>query len=149
MDLRHLRINTFYFLLGPFSSRTRRRRMRKFTETLQIDQGTRVLDLGGQPAIWDTVEKPLDITILNLPGIAQTSHPTHHDIRFMEGDACNVVGMEEKSFDIVFSNSVIEHVGNADFRARFAKEVRRLGKSYWVQTPSRCFPIEPHNGMPF
>lgn len=149
MNLKHIRLRLFQFTLGPFSSYTRRKRMKKLCDTLRLHKGATVLDLGGQPAIWDSVSEPLNILILNLPGIAQTAHPTHHNIQFMEGDACEVVGITENSFDIVFSNSVIEHVGNADFRARFAKEVRRLGKTYWVQTPSRYFPIEPHNGMPF
>jgi hypothetical protein len=50
--------------------------------------------------------------------------------------------------DFVFSNSVIEHVGGAERRAQFAREVRRIGRSYWVQTPSIWFPIEAHSGMP-
>lgn len=149
MGARHFRIHLFYSLLHPFSSATRRKRMQKFCEILNIREGQRILDLGGQVAIWNSLEPKLDITILNLPGIAVTSLPTHHNIRFVEGDACNVTGVQRDDFDIVFSNSVIEHVGPADFRARFAGEVRRLGKSYWVQTPSRYFPIEPHNGMPF
>jgi hypothetical protein len=48
----------------------------------------------------------------------------------------------------VFSNSVIEHVGPEDRQAAFAREVRRLGRSYWVQTPCRWFPIEAHTAMP-
>ncbi|HEV7261073.1 MAG TPA: class I SAM-dependent methyltransferase [Bosea sp. (in: a-proteobacteria)] len=139
----------FYFMLGPISAHYRRKRMRKFCSVFHLDHHPAILDLGGQPTIWDTVVEPLDIVILNLPGRAETLHPTHHNIKYVEGDACDVVGIEKKEFDIVFSNSVIEHVGNSDFRARFASEVRRLGKSYWVQTPARYFPIEPHNGMPF
>jgi hypothetical protein len=123
--------------------------MNKFCNVFKLSNSTTILDLGGQPTIWDTVPESLDIIILNLPGRAETLHLTHHKIQYVEGDACNVVGIDERQFDIVFSNSVIEHVGNADFRARFAGEVRRLGKAYWVQTPSRYFPIEPHNGMPF
>jgi len=49
----------------------------------------------------------------------------------------------------VFSNSVIEHVGPEDKQEQFAREVVRLGKSYWVQTPSPWFPIEAHSGLPF
>ncbi len=149
MNLRHIRVRLFYSLLTPISLYARSKRMRKFCGVFDINKHTTVLDLGGQAPIWDSVDKPLRIVILNLPGIAQKSHPTHHNIKFIEGDACNVVGIHGGQFDIIFSNSVIEHVGNADFRARFAQEVRRLGKSYWVQTPSRYFPIEPHNGMPF
>jgi hypothetical protein len=44
---------------------------------------------------------------------------------------------------------VIEHVGPPPKQAEFAREVIRLGRSYWVQTPSKWFPIEVHSGMPF
>ncbi|MCX8996228.1 class I SAM-dependent methyltransferase [Rhizobiaceae bacterium BDR2-2] len=123
--------------------------MEQFCSIMNIDRSVTVLDLGGQPMIWEPVDPSLDITILNLPGIAQAAPHSHHTIRYVEGDACNVTGYEDQSFDIVFSNSVIEHVGDERFRAAFAREVQRLGKSYWVQTPCKYFPIEPHNGMPF
>jgi SAM-dependent methyltransferase len=124
-------------------------RMRAFAALMGIREGMSVLDLGGTPLIWDSVRLPLDITILNLPGIALSHIASHHKIRYIEGDACNVAGFEDGQFDCVFSNSVIEHVGPADKQADFACEVRRLGKSYWVQTPSKWFPIEAHCGMPF
>jgi hypothetical protein len=56
---------------------------------------------------------------------------------------------QDGQFDLAFSNSVIEHVGPEPKQAAFAREVRRLGRDYWVQTPSRWFPIEAHCDMPF
>jgi ubiquinone/menaquinone biosynthesis C-methylase UbiE len=50
----------------------------------------------------------------------------------------------DRSFDIVFSNSVIEHVGSPADQEAFAKEIARVGRSYFVQTPNRSFLIEPH-----
>ena len=70
-------------------------------------------------------------------------------LRVALGDACDLGRYEDASFDIVFSNSVIEHIGDASRVARFAREVRRVGRSYWVQTPSWLFPIEAHTGLPF
>lgn len=122
--------------------------MQLYLETMNVNEGTTVLDLGGQPMIWDTVPVRMDLTILNLPGAAKTEHRSHHKTRFVEGDACQVEGFQGRSFDIVFSNSVIEHVGAPPKQSDFAREVRRLGKSYWVQTPSKWFPIEAHCGMP-
>lgn len=98
---------------------------------------------------WDDIPDRLDITILNLEGIARSDLQSHHRIRYVVGDACQVSVIGNKQFDIVFSNSVIEHVGGPRKRAQFAHEVRRLGHSYWIQTPSKWFPIEAHCGMPF
>jgi SAM-dependent methyltransferase len=53
------------------------------------------------------------------------------------------------AFDVVFANSTIEHVGDDDSRRQFAQEVQRVGKRYYVQTPYRWFPVEPHLMTPF
>jgi hypothetical protein len=50
----------------------------------------------------------------------------------------------DAAFDVVFSNSVIEHVGDAASQQLFALEVARVGRAYWVQTPNRWFPVEQH-----
>ncbi|MEH2169146.1 MAG: class I SAM-dependent methyltransferase [Nostoc sp.] len=55
---------------------------------------------------------------------------------------------QSNEFDIVFSNSVIEHVGDYDRQCQMANEVMRVGKGYFVQTPNLFFPIEPHFVFP-
>lgn len=118
-----------------------------------IDQNNnaefRVLDLGGQPEIWEHINRPLHITILNLPGVARVTHASHHKISYVEGDACNLSEYADGGFDLVFSNSVIEHVGETKNVESFAREARRVGVRVWIQTPSKYFPLEPHTGMPF
>ena len=150
-------LKAFYRLLPSVSTLFRRRRMSNLVHILKIQPGTRVLDLGGAPAIWEHVSAPLEITLLNLPGavsrgefeILQSPDLRHHTFHVIEGDACKVQQFGNRSFDLVFSNSVIEHVGPAAKQAEFAHEVLRLGRSHWVQTPSKWFPIEAHSGMPF
>ena len=64
------------------------------------------------------------------------------------GDGC-ALPYADMSFDIVFSNSVIEHVGSWERQQAFAAEARRVGRRLWVQTPAREFFIEPHLITPF
>lgn len=147
--LRYARFNAFRRMLGPFSKQTRQARMARLEQLFDLKPGMRVLDLGGQPHIWNFVATPLQITILNLPGIALfPPSKTIHAFDFVEGDAC-AVSYSDMSFDMVFSNSVIEHVGGAEKQEAFANEARRLAARYWVQTPSIWFPVEAHTGVPF
>lgn len=131
-----------------FSEYTRARRMREFSRRMRPNASMCVLDLGGTPSVWQHVPTRWNITIVNLPGETGAQIPSHHALRFVEGDACSLPEFEDGSFDMVFSNSVIEHVGDETRQAAFAREVRRLGRSYWVQTPSKWFPIEAHTAMP-
>lgn len=147
--LRYARFRLFRSLMAPFQRWTRARRMRLFLQLVRPESGASVLDLGGQPETWGHEALPaLDITVLNLPGVVEQPPTTRQRLRLIEGDGCRVE-MRDRSFAVVYSNSVIEHVGDAVKRAEFAREVSRLGGAYWVQTPSIWFPIEPHCGMPF
>lgn len=136
--------------MKPFAAKRRARRMQDFVRRMNIAPGLRVLDLGGTPWIWNHVPVPLDITFVNLKH-GQTwpaDHPFHR-FQFQIGDACDLPHLSDKSFDIVFSNSVIEHVGERARRRTFAEEAKRLARAYWIQTPVKSFPIEAHSGMPY
>ncbi len=126
-----------------FQSATRRfreRRMRRFAAVFGIREDMRILDVGGTPANWQLLEVRPRVTILNMPR-AQESGSDRFE--FVSGDGCQLP-FPDRSFDIVFSNSVIEHVGSTENQRQFAEETRRVGKGYWVQTPNRWFPIEQH-----
>jgi hypothetical protein len=116
---------------------------------LPLRPGLRVIDLGGTSSIWANIDIPLDVTIVNLPGeITNKADINGHNVVYVEGDA-TALEYPDDSFDIVFSNSVIEHVGDHDRRKRFAHEARRLAPLYCIQTPSVHFPLEAHTGLPY
>jgi hypothetical protein len=124
---------------GKLLRRFRGRRMRVFAQTFEITKETRVLDVGGTPELWGLLAVQPRLTILNLPRAAPGRSSC--DVVFASGCA---LPFADRSFDIVFSNSVIEHVGDAASQRRFAEEIRRVGRGYFVQTPNRRFPVEPH-----
>lgn len=137
-------------ILTTFSPRAREARLRHFVSTMKIQAGQRVIDLGGSPGLWRFVDVPLDITIFNIEKQEKDERcRDSHRFTFMLGDATRATELQDNSFDIVFSNSCIEHVGPPIKQAAFAREVRRLAPSYYVQTPARSFPIEAHTGLPF
>ena len=148
--MRYYLFRSIWALKEPFSARARKKRMATFIEEMGIRGGERIIDLGGTPEFWLDCPHSLDITIVNLPGFNEPDpEPTHHKITLLEGDACNVQMFEDKAFDIAFSNSVIEHVGDESKQAEMAREAARLANAYWIQTPSIWFPIEAHSHMPF
>jgi hypothetical protein len=111
----------------------------------------RILDLGGSVAYWKRFglpylrERRVRVTVLNQ---------THDELRAdgmgdalfttAIGDACTLPQFGRLDFDIVHSNSVIEHVGDFARMQAFARETRRVGRAYYVQTPYFWFPIDPH-----
>jgi len=68
------------------------------------------------------------------------------NVTAMQGDATKLP-FSDREFDVAFSNSVIEHVPRA-LQPAFASEIRRVASRYFVQTPNRHFPIEPHYQLP-
>ena len=69
-------------------------------------------------------------------------------IRYVQGDAC-ALPFGDAEFDIVFSNAVIEHVGDRDRQRAMASEAVRVGRRAFLTTPNRRFPIEVHTRLPF
>lgn len=110
----------------------------------------RILDIGGTVSFWKRIGGlPIathHIMLLNLH--QERLDPTLPNVEAMTGNAL-ALPFEDQSFDVVFSNSVIEHVGSTENQYRMAKEVMRVGKRFVVQTPSLWFPLEPHARLPF
>jgi SAM-dependent methyltransferase len=128
-----------------FAYKARRKRLAYLLEVIDAaPKPLTILDVGGTDTFWKMMDLAdqdnLRFTILN---IFPAEEP---DDRFewVVGDARDLSQFGDGSFDLVFSNSVIEHVGGPDDQRRMAEEIRRVGRRYFVQTPNRYFPIEPH-----
>jgi hypothetical protein len=127
------------------SRRLRERRFRLFDRLVAgLPLPLRIIDLGGTTDFWERrgwVDRDdIDITLVNI----DAQEARHANVHAVEGDATDLAAYDDASFDIAFSNSVIEHLFTLENQARMAAEVRRVASAYWVQTPNFWFPIEPH-----
>lgn len=113
-----------------------------------MDRPLRILDVGGVEAYWrdkrQLISRPVEITLINLES-KETAKP---GLVFLKGNACHMPELADNSFDVIHSNSVIEHVGQWSSMMSMAKEICRIAPSYFVQTPYYWFPIEPHARTP-
>ncbi len=131
--------------LTPISRSFRRKRMERFVKELGVTAQTRILDVGGIPETWEALPWRPTIVLLNMP---RTRSEMTGSQSWVAGDGCSLP-FRDLSFDVVFSNSVLEHVGGSANQERFAREVERVGRGYWVQTPNLWFPVETHLLTPF
>jgi hypothetical protein len=130
----------------------RTKRFSFFKELLQkndSDNLIEILDIGGEQSYWEkmnfTESNKFNITLLNL----EVQPVKYNNFSSIKGDASNLSIFRDKQFDIVFSNSVIEHLYSIEKQKMMASEVRRVGKWYYIQTPNFFFPMEPHWLFPF
>ncbi|WP_018830330.1 class I SAM-dependent methyltransferase [Salinispora tropica] len=128
---------------SSFGAKRRARRAAWLSDTFPDLAEMNVLDLGGRVESWAKVPvRPAHVHVVNLEPLP-TELPDWAEVD--HADACElpkrILG---RRYDLVFSNSVLEHVGGYERRRRMAEAIRELAPEYWVQTPYRYFPIEPH-----
>lgn len=132
-------------LLLIISAKLRHRRLALLIERCRIDSDTRILDVGGSND-WNWSELGVEPTITYL----NVYPPEEQGLaNYIQGDARDMHMFGDGEFDLVISNSVIEHLLSRDDQRRMANEIRRVGKRYWVQTPNKHFPLELHMCFPF
>jgi 2-polyprenyl-3-methyl-5-hydroxy-6-metoxy-1,4-benzoquinol methylase len=145
-----------------WATNLRKKRLSLFKSLIELipsesnSSSLKILDVGGTQVFWEQVFwetvgllkqtlKIAEITLLNVKPVSVT----HSNFNSVAGDARNMKMFKNNQFDIVFSNSVIEHVGDYNVQRQMANEIRRVGKRYFVQTPYLYFPVEPHFVFPF
>jgi len=134
-----MRIHAVYGrLLRPF----RRRRMRRFAASFGELSRLRVIDVGGSAFNWRLLASAPRLVLVNL-AVPPAGGETVAGAAFVVGDGTRL-GFADGAFDVAFSNSVIEHLGTPERQLAFARELRRVARGLWVQTPARSFPFEPH-----
>ena len=131
---------------GSYFRRFREKRLQLLLKLLEtIDQPEiSILDAGGTVVFWKDAaldfNRKVRIAILNT----MRQESGDDNIVSVVGDARDMRAFKDNQFDVVFSNSVIEHVGTYEDQRKMAREIRRVGRNYFIQTPNYYFPIEAH-----
>ena len=127
---------------NSLAERMRRRRWSLILEHVPRLVDLQVVDLGGTAVWWSRAPiRPRHVAVVNLHEAGKSSP----GVTAIEGDALHADELlRGEDFDLVFSNSLIEHLGGHGPRSRLAEVVASLAPAYLVQTPYRYFPVEPH-----
>lgn len=134
---------------NSLSNKLRNRRFAVFASLVnELNKPIEILDVGGTADYWihrgwhglDGIR----ITVVNL----NVTESDNENIRTVCGNALDLSEFSDKSFDIAYSNSVIEHLSSIENQKLMAGEMQRVANCYWVQTPNYWFPIEPHFHIP-
>jgi hypothetical protein len=140
-------------LFERLSRRSRRFKMEMLERHLPMQGSERILDIGSE--VDSQSQQILDrfpgasVTAANLrPEHLQTIRAAYPRVRTVLADARDLP-FQNQEFDLVYSNAVIEHVGDHADQRRMADEVRRVGQRWFVTTPNRWYPFEFHARMPF
>jgi hypothetical protein len=156
------------FVAQHYSERARQRRARLFNDLLRPTPEDRILDLGSEDGthVAQVVPYRSNVTIADISGAPLELGAERYGFQTLLLDETGRIPVPNGYFDVVFCSSVIEHVTvdkhdlysisshDAFARAalrrqrRFADEIRRVGRNYFVQTPNRYFLIESHTWLP-
>ena len=151
-------------LVDAISLRSRRRKFALFMETMRPTGETAVLDVGvddfgfGEIRVTDhgscgtlnffeqAYPWPERITALGQHE-GTTFSDRYPSIHYVQGNATDLP-FEDSSFDVVYSNAVIEHVGGVEAQRHFVAEALRVAPRAFITTPNRWFPVEVHTRLP-
>jgi hypothetical protein len=141
-------------LTAGWTARSRARRYDLFLSLMQPQPEESILDVGIIDTSWRS-SNPLEarypfpsrITAVSLDD-APTFQAGHPEVEVVIADGRDLPFADD-TFDIGFSNAVIEHVGSRPQQQRFAAELVRTCRRVMIATPNARFPIDPHTLLPF
>lgn len=130
----------------------RDRKFLLFERTMRLSCSDKILDVGGgiDSMLIKRIKWKENVTVTGLfnEELCLQLSEKYYPAKVIYANAIDMKIFEDRSFDIVFSNAVIEHVGRKERQLKFANEIRRVGKRYFVATPNYFFPIEQHYKIP-
>lgn len=165
-------MNPISKIVWNFSANARKKRAELFRSYFKIESNTKILDLGSENGknifnvLQNTSYDPAKVYIADINQDAVEEGKRNYGFNAVLIDETGKLPFEDKFFDIVYCSSVIEHVtvvksdvwtwkDEKEFSREswkrqklFTDEIMRLGKQYFVQTPSKTFPIESHTWLP-
>jgi len=128
------------------SKKRRRLRRELFQRLVPVSPEWRILDIGcGESFRSPWFGRSPNLVGIDIRPVDSAAKPYE---KFVCGNACQLP-FADHSFDLVYSNSLIEHLSSSSQQRQFASEVGRVGRYYWVQTPDVGFPVDPHYLLPF
>lgn len=141
---------------------SRRSKLALFYTHVGPRDGESILDVGVAPVRWsaasgapavenfleESYQWPQRIVALSVDCLAEF-RAIHPQVRAVQGDAC-CLPFADRAFDIVFTNAVIEHVGDRDRQLQFVRESLRVARrAVFLAAPNAWFPYDTHVGFPF
>lgn len=138
---------------AKLSAKSRKLKMKLLSDAFELRESSRVLDIGGEmdpscPQVIGTHPNPGNVTVVNVDqGHLDAIQAEFPDVVTRVADARSLP-FPDDSFDLVYSNAVIEHVGTLQDQQAMAREVMRVGRSWFITTPNRWFPFEFHTRLP-
>lgn len=137
-------------IANAISKKNRDRKYRYFKEKIGFTSDTKVLDVGFANHEFSPIDNYLEkhypfranITALGVGGKDEFTK-NYPDVEAVLYDG-KVFPFADKTFDIGWSNAVIEHVGGKDRQLLFLKELLRTCRTVYFTTPNVYFPVELH-----
>lgn len=142
-------------MLRDYSKKSRLGKFELFQSVFELRREDRILDVGADPQLFshytfeDFYPYPERITGGSIDfEMVREARRCYPKAQYAIFDGC-ALPFPDKSFDIVFSNAVIEHIVGDSRQEQFAREAMRVGKSWFITTPNYWFPLEVHYLLPF